>query len=143
MIFVFFCHISLSVIISRSIHVTVNGIIAFFTWLSICISHILAYICIPSSVSIPLLIYIQIASMSWLLLIVNIEVHVSFQIMFFSGSVSRSCIAGSYVSSVFSFLRNSYCSPQRLYQFTFSLPVQEGMLFSTLSTAIYYLQTFQ
>ena len=35
-----------------------NGIIAFFTWLSICISHILAYICIPSSVSIPLLIYI-------------------------------------------------------------------------------------
>ena len=32
--------------------------------------------------------------------------HVSFQMMFSSGSMSRSCIAGSYVSSVFSFLRN-------------------------------------
>ena len=42
--------------------------------------------------------------MSWLLLIVNIGVHVSFQIMVFSGCVSRSCIAGSYVNSVFSFL---------------------------------------
>ena len=54
MIFVFLCHILLSVIISKSIHVTVNGIITFFPWLS----NILAYTCIPSSVSIPLLIYI-------------------------------------------------------------------------------------
>ena len=36
---------------------------------------------------------------------VNIWVHVSFWITVFSGSVSRSGIAGSYGSSVFSFLR--------------------------------------
>ena len=42
MMFVFLCHISLSVIISMSIHVTVNGIFSFFPWLS----TILAYICI-------------------------------------------------------------------------------------------------
>ena len=37
---------------------------------------------------------------------VNIEVHVAFQIMFFLGYMPRSGFAGSYVSSIFSFLRN-------------------------------------
>ena len=36
----------------------------------------------------------------------NIGVHVSFRIMFFSGYMPRSGIAGSYNSSFFSFLRN-------------------------------------
>ena len=36
----------------------------------------------------------------------NIGVHVSFQTMFFSRYMLRSGIAGSYGSSVFSFLRN-------------------------------------
>ena len=36
----------------------------------------------------------------------NIGVHVSFQIMVFPGYISRSGIAGSYGSSIFSFLRN-------------------------------------
>ena len=37
---------------------------------------------------------------------VNIEVHVSFWIIVFSGYMASSGIAGSYGSSVFSFLRN-------------------------------------
>ena len=36
----------------------------------------------------------------------NIGVHVTFQIRVFSGYIPRSGIAGSYVNSIFSFLRN-------------------------------------
>ena len=38
----------------------------------------------------------------------NIEVHVSFQIMFFSGYMPRSGIVESYGNSISSFLRNLY-----------------------------------
>ena len=66
----------------------------------------------------------------------NTVVHVSFWITVFSGYMPSSGIAGSYASSVFSFLKEPpYCSPSWLYQFTFPPTVQEGSLFCTPSPA--------
>ena len=48
---------------------------------------------------------------------VNIMGHVSFQIMVLPGYISRSGIAGSYGSSIFSFFKeHPYCPPQGLYR---------------------------
>ena len=70
---------------------------------------------------------------------VNIGVHVSFSIMFSSGYMPRSGIAGSYGSFIPSFLGISipssaaaaYHLPQWLYQFTFPPIGQECFHFST------------
>ena len=48
--------------VSRSIHISINDPVSFFLWLS----NIPLYIC-TTSLSIPLLMDIQVASMSWLL----------------------------------------------------------------------------
>ena len=58
-------HISLSLTISRSIHVAAKGIISF-----ILMTNIPLYICTTFSLSIPLLMGIYVAFMSWLLLTV-------------------------------------------------------------------------
>ena len=67
---------------------------------------------------------------------VNIGVCVSFQVMFFSGYIPRSEIAGLYGSSYFQFFTGPpYCSPQQLYQFTFPPTVQKRSFLFTLSPA--------
>ena len=97
---------SLTMIVSRSINVAVKDIISFFLWLSnsllyIKVSHI---IFIHSSINghwgcFHVLIMVNSAA-------VNIRVHISIWSMVFSSNMPRSGVAGSYGSSVFSFLKN-------------------------------------
>ena len=116
-------HTSLSMIVSRSILVAANGIILFFFiwyWLSHNQIYITCYYLIynkyiflichiffsHSSVDGYLGYFHVLAIVSRAAL--NIGVHISFQIRVFvlSGYMPRSGIAGSYGTSVFSFLRS-------------------------------------
>ena len=132
---------ALSMIISRSIHVSANGIISFFSmseyYSTVYMNHIFF---IHSSVSrrsgcFYILAVVNSAS-------VNTGVHVSFWIMVFSAKMPRSGLAGSYSNPSFSFLRNlhtglhSGCTNLHSHQ-----QCREGFP-SRHTLSIYCLQTF-
>ena len=98
-IFVFVWITSLSMIISRSIHVAANGSISFFSWL---IFHWICYHIICSSVGGHLGFFYVLVLVNHAA--VNIGMHVPFQIMVFSGYMPRSGVARSYCSFILSFL---------------------------------------
>ena len=106
MVFVFLFLISLGMIISRLIHVAADGIILFFFygWILFCCIY-MYYIFL----SIHLLM--DILGCFHVLAVVNNAavnpgVHVPFQIIIFSGYMSRSGVAGLYGNCIFSFISN-------------------------------------
>ena len=92
---------------SRSIHISTNDPVSFILWQSnipFIYIHTHHIFFIHSSVDGYLGCFHVLAVLNSAAM--NIGMHVSFQIMVFSSYVLRSGIAGSYVISIFSFLRN-------------------------------------
>ena len=101
-----------SIIISKPNHVAENGIISLFSY-SVIFHYI--YVCVYLYIYICTLLYPFICEWKYRLFpilaivnIVNIGMHVSFQIILMPGNIPRSGIAGSYGNFIFRFLRNGH-----------------------------------
>ena len=95
---------SLSMMIFRSIHVAANWFILFYGWAMFYGVYIYHIFFIHSSVNEHLTFFHVLASVNSIA--INVRVLVSFPTMVFLWCMSRSGIAESYGSSIFSFLRN-------------------------------------
>ena len=141
MIFVFLCLTSLSMTVSRSIHVAINGSISFFVIAELYSIAYTYHFFIHSSVDghlgcFHILAIVNSAAM-------NIGGHLTFQNMIFSGcgmcGFSWRGIVWSYCSAIFCFLRNLYTLvAAQIYIFTNSV----GGDFFLNTFVIYYLKIF-
>ena len=105
MIFLFLCVTSLSMTISRSIHVAANDIISFFVmaeYYFIAFMYHIFFIHSYVNRNLGCFHFLAIVNSAAM----NIEVHASFQSMFFSRYMHRNGMVGSYSSSILRFLRN-------------------------------------
>ena len=143
---------SLSMIVSKSIHILQKALFCSFQWLIFHCIYIPLYTHTHTDTHTHMYIphFLYPFSCQWtfrnlvcfhVLAIINsattsIGVHVSFWIMDFYGYMLRNRIEESYGSSIFSFFKEPpYHSPWLLYQFTLPPTVLEGSLFSTPSPA--------